>query len=129
MADDKGDLAVPARGSGGGIVERIDDHHAREDMRLRALAIRKGWLKPVDIPDDVVDGWPQQARQMMDAAAQAGEVRDWCSASKCLAEIMGLNLRQVERMDTMDRLDTGAPTEIKVVVEYSDKHVTFKHDT
>lgn len=97
------------RGQGGAILQ--DDHHSREDLRMIAECLRKGWLKPWELPEHLARQLPNDVADVLRKAKETGDGRVALRAADVLCRMAEGNLRLAEAIDKVERLDDGRPTE------------------
>jgi hypothetical protein len=82
----------------------IDDHHARESLRLIRAAIAQRW----DIPREIIDSLPKIVARI----AVTGTDREKLRAAEVLARMQRDNLETIVQADRIERLEAGEATEI-----------------
>lgn len=122
----------------GGVPVGDNNRGLRSELIMIGRAIRQGHIRPWELPEyrrqaiyDAIDrGLVSEHETVQLRAAQVAAQMQSANIDdlKTTLKEREILAKELELDDKMRRLDTGAPTEIRVVVEYSDKHVTFKHD-
>lgn len=93
-----------------------DPHHRRAALRDLEMSIRKGWY----IPDEANASIPAWLVELANDPT-AGE-RERLRAAEVLNTMRAANLKTLETLDKMERLDTGQSTENSAVrIDYGDR--------